>query len=188
MKFDFLTTLLVCGVWLVCGVQCHLRHLHHTNVTAADGDTIDDGEEGEGCTPNNWNFSWFKAGSVWYTETKCRGSWQQMMMQCTEIEPGRSTIATVRNKDERATIQQSSLTAGTKRWIGGVRIAQSLWYWFHYTGQDASIIPIEKFFWSKGASTSTSTKQVCTKLNGNKKCWGEELCHTVAPALCEIRC
>jgi len=175
MKFFFLTLhLILLGV-----AEGHLRHLH-ANITG-------DESSPDKCTPNNWNFSWFKAGNVWYTETKCRGSWQQMMMQCTEIEPGRSTIATVRTKEERIQISQSSLTS-TKRWIGGVRIAQSLWYWFHYTGQDASIIPIEKFFWAKGGPSSTSTKQVCTKLKSNKKCWSDDLCHTVSPALCEIRC
>merc|ERR1712179_670255 len=133
------------------------------------------------CTPTNWDHSWFKAGNVWYTETQRKGSWQQMMMSCQQIESGRSSIATIRSKNERRQIEKSSLSK-TKRWIGGVRIAQSLWYWFHYTGQDASIIPIEKFFWEKGGPSSPTAAQVCTKLQENKKCWKDAVCHTVSPA------
>lgn len=147
---------------------------------------IDANSEGE-CAPTNWNHSWFKAGTTWYTETKCKGSWQQMMMQCTEIEPGRSTIASVRTKEERQQIAQSSLSP-QKRWIGGVRIAQSLWYWFRYKGQHSSIQPIKKFFWGKHQPSASSSSQVCVKIGENKKCWIDELCHSVATALCEIRC
>ena len=139
------------------------------------------------CSPNNWSFSWFKAGNTWFTETKCKGSWQQMMMVCAQIEPGRTSIASVRNEEEQKQIEQSSLLP-TKRWIAGVRIAQSLWYWYKYNGRGSSIIPIKQFRWGRNEPSASSASQVCIKLMANKKGWTDELCHSVGTALCEIRC
>lgn len=139
------------------------------------------------CTPTNWSYSWFKAGAAWYTETRCKGSWQQMMMQCAKIEPGRSTIATIRSEFERKRIEQSSLL-GDKRWTGGIRIAQNLWYWYKYNGKPAVILPIKKFFWGKDEPSASSASQVCIKLMENKRQWTDELCHSVGTALCELRC
>lgn len=139
------------------------------------------------CFPTNWDFSWFKAGDTWFTETKCKGTWQQMMMVCSQIEPGKSSIATVRSSLERLQIEKSSL-APVKRWIGGVRIAQSLWYWFLYNGHRSDITPINHFFWGKSEPNASSASQVCIKLAENKRFWKDELCHSVNSALCEIRC
>merc|ERR1712226_798817 len=77
------------------------------------------------CIPHNWNYPWTKVGNTWFTRSHNSGIWQYVADECSKIEPGRSSIASILTSDEQSNIEID--LPDEHWWIGGVQIGSNKW-------------------------------------------------------------
>merc|ERR1712189_947 len=141
------------------------------------------------CLPTNWSYTWFRSGNTWFTNIKKRVTWAQAVEECKKIEPGRSTLASIETKAEQNDVAQADID-GYWTWTAGIMVAQlKKWYWYKDNGKDFSFKPLNKSFWNKGQpSGDGNCVSLCPKEKGAKRMLNDDLCSSLCPALCELRC
>merc|ERR1712179_410997 len=77
------------------------------------------------CFPTHWSSPWSKVGSVWYTLLQGPGTWHKMEQMCRSIEPGRSTLASIKTVYEQAHLTKIMKNSRLEAWLGGARLQKT---------------------------------------------------------------
>ena len=138
------------------------------------------------CTPKNWSKEIISVGNTWFMQLDTKASWPEQVEACKNWEPGRSTIATIRNGFEQKQIQDH-FVKHTTAYIGGFEIGSTgKWYWFPVHG---GLGPerIESFFWRRGEPHQRDgLSEACIAID--HKGWFALTCDSLRLAICELRC
>ena len=139
------------------------------------------------CFPKNWSTSWSHIDNVWFTHlsVSTTGIWSEMAAKCSEIEPGRTTIASVRSDREAEHLQKSNIR-GQDWYIGGIRLARK-WYWFG-ANKNGSITQIQQTNFSITYPHRRTLDIYCARFLPDNMKWYETKCGERYSALCELRC
>jgi len=132
------------------------------------------------CLTLNSNYEWSKAeNGVYFTITSGKGNWQDMAMECQKIQPGKSSIASIRSEAEQKT------AFGGHYWIGGVRVGGTNWFWWRYTVMETTPVEMVYTNWHDGEPNNADNAEYCAESNEGK--WNDVQCSNRIQALCEIR-
>ena len=139
------------------------------------------------CLPTNWDYAWSKVGNVWFARTHERGEWYSMAELCQNIEPGRSSIASVRSPEEQAHIVKG--LPDEAWWLGGIRLGGHKWYWTSMKKYKIMFTPLTYKNWHAG-EPSTPKFDHCLHMHtaGLGRKWNDISCIHRFRAICEIRC
>jgi len=136
------------------------------------------------CSPSKStsSYHWRKFGDVWYTQISSN-TWANQMRRCAALEPGLSSLASVRTEKERVFVK-TKFTSNV--WLGGFELeTTNEWYWW------TAGVPerITSTFWYTGQPGNSGSKQACITGNySSKKQWDDQYCTSRHYAICEIRC
>ena len=140
------------------------------------------------CMPTNWNYAWSKVGNVWFTRTRERGDWQTMAEKCQNIEPGRSSMASIRSPAEQRNVVTN--LPDEDWWIGGVRLGGPKWYWASLMKNKMTVTPMQYTNWDLG-EPNNYRHEYCMHMYGTivLRKWNDINClGNYFRAICEIRC
>merc|ERR1711962_434101 len=124
--------------------------------------------------------------NVWYTILKTPKTWQEKEKECRGVEPGRTTLASIKSGAEQ--IHLRNLIKGEQHmWIGGVRVAENMIYWYKNKGASIQLETLNVKFFHKNepCCIEQTCLQMYSDMNGE---WDDDFCHNHKPALCELRC
>ena len=140
------------------------------------------------CKPDSClKYKWFEGGpNVWYLASDRASRWYKVAKDCVEVEPGFTSIATVRSQEELQKLQEH-LPSNRKYWLGGIRLGLPVWHWYTDTGRGISLKTIKHFFWKRGEPNSVARIKKCLVLDGQDG-WADRFCWIAFPGLCEYRC
>ena len=153
-----------------------------------DVDDVDEPKYNSTCRPKSYpTYPWFRAGeNVWYLESSHASRWFRVAMDCIHVEPGRSTIATVRSDSELEALHEK-LPSASQLWLGGIRLGLPVWHWYTNKGDGGSLKTIKKFFWKQGEPNGAKRIKKCLLLDGQDG-WADRFCWIAFRGLCEFRC
>merc|ERR1712080_489283 len=99
------------------------------------------------CLPKNWSYSWFRVGNTWFTEVTKKVTWSQAVVECTKIEAGRTSLASIETKEEQDAVFKSDIV-DTWHWIAGAKfLPLQKWFWYKHNGEVSLLKPISASFW-----------------------------------------
>merc|ERR1712159_414482 len=113
-----------------------------------------------------------------------------MVDECKGIEPGRTSIASIRSPAEQKSVCIDF--PGGYWWLGGVQIGNSNWYWFSDTSLEMTITPIRNTSytnWKEWEPNNPKTEHCLMMYGVNESYqWNDARCTETFRALCELRC
>merc|ERR1719392_4494 len=117
-------------------------------------------------------------------------TWKQALVECQKIEVGRTTLASIENKNEQESISKSDIPDVYGTWTAGVMIPPlQKWFWYKDNGEQVMLKQVTSFFWNSGQPDGDKDGYCMNIFNvarGRK--WNDFSCENKLPALCEIRC
>ena len=143
------------------------------------------------CVPRNWRYAWSREGNAWFTRARGHGDFDSMMEACKEIEPGRTTLASILTMREQRNVVLDLPDGGW--WLGGVRIGWKRWHWMSDRtsfGIRMVGLNVSGFInWGAGQPTG-NLGETCLGIRTiayNRK-WGNYNCNFKFRAICQLRC
>lgn len=97
------------------------------------------------CIPQDWSVSWSKVGTTWYANIQKHATWHRQEEKCRNLEPGRSSLASIRSQAEQDHLKQ--LLGGQVHYIGGVRVANDWIFWYRDINGEKKLDNMRVTFW-----------------------------------------
>merc|ERR1719378_1770369 len=140
------------------------------------------------CLPSNWNYAWSKVGDVWFAQTHEKGEFYNMVKKCQNIDPGQSSIASIRSSDEQRHIVEG--LPDEDWWIGGVRLGGYKWFWAEMINNKVTFTSMNYKNWYAGEPSSPEFDHcVHLQVEAMQRKWNDVNCAANRfRAICEIRC
>jgi len=134
------------------------------------------------CYPEDFSKPWVRVEGVWYTRLPVAVTWYDAEERCRSIEPGRSTLASIRYPREQNRLMQDVGHYGD-HWTGAVRVADKLIYWFKNIKNIKVLEDLTMTHWKPGQPDGNQC--VVFHSDGN---WEAHYCTNNNFPLCELRC
>ena len=143
------------------------------------------------CVPTNWNYSWRFNDGTWYTRTHHLGNWNDAVNECKNIERSRTSIASIRTKNEQRFIERERIEVD--HWVGGIQLGYKRWVWFTDKDFSMSVTPMGYTNWYTNRPdypTGSYCMAIESSNTGYKPfTWNDYKCYLTSKAgLCELRC
>merc|ERR1712126_570462 len=111
--------------------------------------------------PTNWKHPWTRVGKVWYTFLLGPGTWHQMEKECRQVEPGRTTLASIKSVAEQKHLENMYKLNKGNIWMAGVRVASKTFYWYKNLGGSIKLEPLTIQHWDKDQPDDYEHGRLC---------------------------
>lgn len=140
------------------------------------------------CTPDKFGPNWKRVGDVWYAYIYGNGTWYEMDEACRRLEPGRSTLASIRSLREQQFLRKDIYPTKYSAWLSGTRVAGKWFLWYLNNSKWIQMEKITAEYWDSHEPDNKDNNEDCINMYRVNGKWYDNRCTNRYSAYCEIRC